>query len=169
MSDFFLGEIRLFPYGFAPTGWSDCDGKLLQINQNSALFALLGKQFGGNGTTTFALPDLRGRVAVYPAAQIGEQKGVESYALTAAEVPSHTHVPQANKDTGTDNKVTNNVWAAGAAGQNLYGAFLDVPAPVAINANCVQNAGGGQPHSNMQPYQVLRYCIAVMGIWPPRQ
>jgi microcystin-dependent protein len=169
MGDWFLGEIRVFPYGFAPAGWLDCDGRTLQIMQYQALYSLLRTNFGGDGQKTFALPDLRGRVAVPPTTKVGEMTGVESYTLLAAEVSPHTHVPQGSNAPGTASAIANNVWAAGGTGQNLYSVPQGSPATVAMNAKCVQAVGGGQAHANVQPFQVLRYCIAVQGIYPPQQ
>ncbi len=176
MSDWFLGEIRVFPYGYAPNYWLDCDGRLLKINQYQALYSLLGNTYGGSQAAgTFALPDLRGRVALHPnniadstrvTLRPGNLIGEENHILTTDEVPSHTHVPRGNNTAGTKNTLAGNVWAAGAAGQSLYGAFP--AAPVAMNTASVQPAGDRQSHLNMQPFQVLRYCIAVMGIYPPR-
>lgn len=190
MGDWFLGEIRVFPYGFAPSGWMNCDGTILNIMQNQALFSLLGNAFGGNGTSTFALPDLRGRVAVHPNPQAAdtarmqiaraEQKGQENCTLAAAELPLHTHVPLASNAVGQTSSISTttgsvtvgNYWAAGGTGtgqQNLYAAVSSSTPLVAMNPSSVKNAGGGQGHANMQPFQPVRYCIAVQGIYPSHQ
>ncbi|BBB90378.1 MAG TPA: tail fiber protein [Methylomusa anaerophila] len=175
MSDWFIGEIRLFSYGLIPRGWTPCDGRLLQVQQNTALFSLIGNYFGGDGRTTFALPDLRGRVAVHPQVadptriafqKMGMTAGGETHQLTISEVPAHTHAAQANTEAGTGYAVAGNVWAAGAAGQNLYGAL---PAsPPQMNGGAVSPQGGGQGHENMQPFLALSYCIATTGLYPQR-
>lgn len=175
MSDWFVGEIRLFALMNTNMlqDWALCDGRILST-RNNPLFLVIGNTFGGNGKTTFALPDLRGRVAVHPqlgdseriTIQPGENKGEETHHLTAAEVPSHTHQARGSTLKGTSNKVAGNVWATGDSGQNLYGVFPASPSD--MNSEAVIPQGGGQRHENMQPFQVLNYCIAIHGIMPPR-
>jgi microcystin-dependent protein len=173
--DPFLGEIRLMSFAFPPRGWAFCDGSILQVSQNQALFALLNNRYGGDGRTTFALPDLRGRVplsfttgAVLPPVQLqlGKAGGSEQVALTAAQVPAHAHNMEAITAAGNARNPVSNFLAT--APVNIY----DVPkqgSTVALNAASVSPMGSGQGHPNMQPFLVLNYCIATSGLWPPRQ
>lgn len=165
----FIGEIRAFGFTFAPRGWATCDGQLLAINQNQALFSLLGTTYGGDGVTTFALPDLRGRVSVhmgqgpgrspYVAGQVG---GAEAVTLTASQMPAHGH-PVAASSAATDKNPSGNVPAyTGSAAS--YGATLDLT----MNQAMVGTAGGSQPHPNLQPYLTINWCIALMGEYPSR-
>ena len=167
MSDPFIGQIALFPYNFAPRGWAFCNGQLLSIAQNTALFSLLGTTFGGNGQTTFALPDLRGRAAMSSGQApglapyvLGEQGGTETVTLSTAQVPAHTHTVMASQNDATASSPTNTVPAGGGA----YGTALNT----SMNPNMVQPVGGSQPHENRPPYLVLNYCIALEGIYPSR-
>jgi microcystin-dependent protein len=163
----FLGEIRIFPYNFAPRGWAFCNGQILSISQNTALFSLLGTTYGGNGQTTFALPDLRGRVpnssgqgpglSSYTLGQVG---GTETVTLTQSEMPSHNHGVNSTNADATSARPGGNFPAAGG-GYNS--ASSNTMAPTMIG-----NAGGSQPHSNVQPYLTLNYCIALTGIYPSR-
>lgn len=163
--DPFVGEINLFPYTYAPRGWASCDGQLIPISQNTALFSLLGTTYGGDGRSTFALPNLNGRVAMHPGQgpglpqhDLGEEGGVETVTLLASQMPSHSHERRA----ASGNATTHNPAAAVPATSEvqLYG-----PAKSADQA--LYSAGGGQPHSNMQPYLVLNYFIALQGVFPP--
>lgn len=175
-----LAEIRIFAGNFAPEGWKFCDGSLMSINDNSALFSLIGTTYGGDGQNTFALPDLRGRIAVGTGTgvglapiQLGEMAGSESIALTAANLPPHTHTAQVkttvNAGTGTGATPANAYW--GAANAPVYNA---TPGTDALNAAAIQptltasTTGNSTPVSNMQPYLVLNYCIAIEGIYPSR-
>lgn len=163
MGEPFLGEVRLMSFNFAPKGWALCNGQTLPINQNQALFAILGTTYGGNGQTTFALPDLRGRVPIYQGNGhiLGEKGGEESHTLTLQEMPAHPHTMNASSANG-DQNVPNIL----AAANNVYGAMaapLTTLAPTSIT-----NAGGSQPHPNMQPYAVISFCIALQGIFPSR-
>ena len=172
MSEPFIGEIRLFPYNFAPRGWAFCNGQLLSIGQNTALFSLLGTTYGGNGQTTFALPDLRGRVAIssgqgsglanYVVGQIG---GEEGHALITSEMPSHNHQANANTAGGNSQNPQGNYWSADASGGSA--AYSSVK-NAQMNAAAIGNTGGSQPHNNVQPYLTLNYCIALQGIYPAR-
>jgi microcystin-dependent protein len=168
MSEPFLGQIELFPYNFAPRGWAFCQGQLLSIQQNSALFSLLGTTYGGNGSTTFGLPDLRGRVAI-SAGQgpglsnyvLGQVSGTENVTLNVNQIPAHTHQVAASTAKGSSNSPANAVPAAG--GQ--YGPSANTT----MAAGMVQpSGGGGQPVSIVQPYLTLQYCIALQGIFPSR-
>jgi microcystin-dependent protein len=170
MAEPFMGELRIMSFGFAPKGWSLCDGQLVPINQNQPLFSLLGTQFGGNGQTNFALPDLRGRTPIHQGQGflIGQTFGEASHTLTKAEIPAHVHQVVANNSQAPasgGNQPANNKRLAGNDPGFLYSAasaFLPM-APGAIG-----NAGGSQPHENRQPYLTLSVCIALQGIFPSR-
>lgn len=172
--DPFLGEIALVPYNFAPQGWAFCDGQLLAISQNTALFSLLGTQFGGDGRTTFALPDLRGRVPMHVGGgpgpglspyAIGEMGGVEGVTLLATQMPSHNHGLNANSANGTSDSPVNGIMGRNASGVPQYsgGAPNATMAAAAIAAT-----GGNQPHENRPPFLGLNYIIAMQGIFPSR-
>jgi microcystin-dependent protein len=162
--DPFLGEIRLMSFNFAPRGWAQCNGQLLPINQNQALFALLGTQFGGNGQTTFALPDLRDRVPVHlggSMTSVGQRGGEVAHTLTVNELPAHTHPVAASSATTGG--------SAAPAGKYLGGtgnAYHAPASPVALRAGSVANTGGSQAHTNQQPFLTLMFCIALQGIFP---
>ena len=164
MAEPFLGEIKLFSYSYAPQGWAFCNGQLLQINQNQALYAILGATYGGDGRTTFALPDLRGRAPVHVGSSIrlGQSSGEEQHTLTINEMPNHTHVASATNITATSKIATGNVW--GKTNANMYAQ----QANTTMNPEALMSSGGNQPHNNMQPYTVLNYCIAITGIFPSR-
>lgn len=168
MSDFFIGEIRLFTCKYAPTNWHFCDGTLLPVNQYQALFTLIGTQYGGNGTTTFALPDLRGRVPVsftnQAGYQIGNTGGAEGVTLTANQVPAHNHYLSVSDQNGSAAE-PNDVLAV-PDNLNIYTATATPN--TALTANSVANYGGNQAHNNMQPSIALNFCIALIGLWPPR-
>ena len=168
MSNPFLGEIRLLPFNFAPRGWAFCQGQLLPINQNTALFSLLGTTYGGNGTTNFALPDLRGRVAVSSGQGpglsnyvLGEQAGEENHTLITTEIPAHTHSAACNGEDSNSANPTNHFPASQATGYSTT-------ATAVMNSGVIGLAGGSQPHNNLPPYLALNYCIALQGIFPSR-
>ena len=172
MSEPFVGQIQIFPYNFAPRGWAFCNGQLLSIAQNTALFSILGTTYGGNGTSNFALPNLQSRVAIgtgngpgLTVRDLGETGGEESVTLLSNQIPGHTHPARCTSGTGTDYGPAGDVWAADAGGNNEYGS-----GPIAgqMSASTVLPFGNGQPHNNLQPYLVLNYCIALQGIFPPR-
>jgi microcystin-dependent protein len=170
VSEPFLGEIRTFGFTFAPQGWAMCNGQLLSISQNTALFSLLGTTYGGNGTITFALPDLRGRVGNHQGQGPGlmnyvqgEESGVESVTLTQQQMPQHNHGVQANASPATATRAGGAVLARTSA--DIYAA---APDGTAMNAAMIGQAGGSQPHSNLQPYLTLNFCIALQGIFPSR-
>lgn len=174
MAEPFLGQIKIFAFNRIPRGWLNCDGQLLQIRAFSALFSLIGITYGGDGKTTFAVPDLRGRVAVAAASAsksstyyLGASGGVESVALSMTATPSHTHSVNVNTSEGTLTNVRGAIYAAvpAAANTNLYAPFST---PFAIDASMLANAGGGAGHNNMQPYLALTYAIACMGVYPSR-
>ena len=169
----FIGQIAFVAFNFAPVGWAECNGQLLPINQNQALFSLLGTMYGGNGQTTFALPDMRGRVLVHagtgtglsPKTQ-GQIGGAETHTLITNEMPVHRHGVKATSDEGNANLPTGAVPANTKALDKEYstGTNLDVT----MNQQMVGVAGGSQPHNNMQPYLALKCIIATQGIYPSR-
>ena len=172
MSEPFLAEIRLLPYNFAPRGWAFCQGQILSIAQNTALFSLLGTTYGGNGVTTFALPDLRGRVAVHVGQGhglspyvLGQQGGTETVTLSSTQLAPHAHAPNCLNANGNKTSPTNNIWAKDAAGKPQYGT---TKAAGTMAPNIIGSSGGGQAHNNIQPYLALNYCIALQGIFPSR-
>lgn len=157
-----MGELRLMSFNFAPQGWAQCNGQFLPINQNQALFSLLGTMYGGNGQTTFALPDLRGRAPIHNGSTFiqGERLGEEFHTLNINEMPQHHHVVQASSNNGNQPAV-----GALAAANNLYGPPADL---VALEPGTIPNVGGSQPHENKAPYLVLNWCIALTGVYPSR-
>jgi microcystin-dependent protein len=172
MSDQFVAEIRIFPFNFAPTGWALCNGQLLPISQNTALFSLLGTTYGGNGASNFALPNLQGATVMHPGAGsglsqrvLGETAGSETVTLLQSEIPQHTHALQAQNAPGDTSSPAGNAYsrAIGATPYQPAGGAL-----VAMSPQAVAPVGGGQPHNNMQPYLTLNFCIALQGIFPPR-
>ena len=163
MAEPFLSEIRLMSFGFPPKGWATCDGQLLPINQNQALFSLLGTTFGGDGRVNFGLPDLRGRtpISVGNGHTLGERGGEQGHTLSISEIPTHTHTLNANTGVGNSTSNANAVLAKAPA--NFYGP----PASLrAMNTASVKNTGGSQAHLNMQPFLTLSFCIALQGIFP---
>lgn len=173
MSDPFIGEIRMFGGNFAPRGWAFCHGQILSIAQNTALFSLLGTIYGGNGQTTFALPDLRGRVPVGQGQgpglsnrQIGEQAGVENVTLTAQQMPAHNHAAQASSARGNTNSPIGKVWSKDAGVQSA--TYTGNAPDGTMAANAIGSAGGSQPHENMPPYLGVNFIIALQGIYPSR-
>lgn len=173
MSDPFIGEIRLFGFNFAPTGWAQCNGQLLAIAQNTALFSILGVTYGGDGRTTFALPNLQGNAAL-GAGQgpglsyrtLGESGGVEAVTLLNSEMPAHSHAAAASTNLGDQSSPANNVSATGAGGrgQNFYASGADS----AMSSQAIGQVGGSQPHNNLPPYLALNFCICLQGVYPPR-
>jgi microcystin-dependent protein len=163
MGEPFLGEIKMISWNYPPKGWAFCNGQLLPINQNQALFSLLGTMYGGNGTTTFGLPDLQGRSPVHMGSGMtqGQKGGETAHALTMGEMCAHTHVAQASSSAPTTGTPTNNVWAA------LPGSY-SATADSTMNPASDAPIGGGQPHDNMQPYLVINFVIALQGIFPSR-
>ena len=176
MSDQFVAEIRIFPFNFAPTGWAFCDGQLLPISQNTALFSLLGTTYGGDGKSTFGLPDMQGNAPMQPGQgqglslrDLGEMSGVESITLLQTEMPAHAHgVGRALAADGNVITPVNSVWAQSAAGRGQAALYLDGAPTGQVNINSLNVAGGGLPHNNMQPYLTLNFCIALQGIFPQR-
>jgi len=180
MSSPFVAEIRIFPFNFAPKGWAFCDGQLLPLSQNTALFSLLGTNYGGDGKSTFGLPNLQGSVPMFYGQgpglslyDIGEASGSPIITLLESELPSHNHLAMASATTGGQNAPGPTVtWAispGGGRGQPpaLMPYSTNAPA-TAMNLAELLPAGGGQPHNNMQPYLTLNFCIALQGVYPPR-
>jgi len=163
MAEPFLSEIRIFSFNFAPRGWAQCNGQLLPINQNQALFALLGTTYGGNGTTNFALPEMRGRVPMHVGGGLvlGQRGGEETHTLSVNETPSHTHQAKASANAPTVAPPTGNFWASNT-GFTPYGSAADTTMATAA----VGNTGGSQAHENRSPYLTLNCCIALQGIFP---
>ncbi|MGH9846814.1 MAG: phage tail protein [Blastocatellia bacterium] len=166
----YIAQVILFAGNFAPKNWAFCQGQILQIAQNTALFSIIGTMYGGNGTTTFALPDLRGRAPVgagqgpgLPNYTIGEQGGEPNHTLLVTEMPLHNHLISANGNPG-GSKLTQNCYPASNASTAVY----DAAANTTMNAGMVGQAGGSQPHNNMQPYLGMNYIICVFGIYPSR-
>ncbi len=173
MADPFLAEIRIVPFNFAPRGWAWCNGQILPISQNTALFALLGTTYGGDGRSTFGLPDLEGRAAMQPGQgpglspyDLGQTGGTETVTLLDSEMPVHPHGLQASPDPGDNTVPGPTVSLAGSVGGTVYVGGSPPLAPAAPTALAV--AGGSQPHNNMQPYLTLFFCIALQGIFPQR-
>ncbi|HEX4137512.1 MAG TPA: tail fiber protein [Bryobacteraceae bacterium] len=183
MAEPYLGEIRMFGFNFAPQGWAMCNGQLLPINQNTALFSLLGTSYGGNGSTTFALPDLRGRVAIQQGSGvgltpyvIGEVGGSENVTLTAQQMPTHNHAVGCDGSNtgvggsafgvGTGGTPTNHI--PGLATSPGDAAYSNNAPNATMNPAMIGTAGGNVPHPNVQPYLALTFCIALEGIFPSR-
>jgi microcystin-dependent protein len=166
MSEPFLAEIRIVGFNFAPRGWAFCDGQILPINQNQSLYSLLGTTYGGDGRTSFALPDLRSRTPIHRSDghPLGQKSGAETVTLTAAQIAAHTHAAKASSSPGNNTQATGRVLAA------VADAYRDPEAAnsTAIRSGTVTNAGGGQAHDNMQPYLTLGFVIALQGLFPSR-
>ncbi len=163
MSSPYIGEIRMFGGNFAPAGWAFCNGALMAIDQNDALFQLIGTTYGGDGQTTFALPNLQSRVPVHmgPGFALAQMGGAESVTLTVSQIPAHSHIPLANSTTGTQTSPSGNVWAASA--NFPYSAS----APnAAMNPAAVSSSGGSQPHDNMAPFLAVNFILSLFGIFP---
>lgn len=164
MADPYLGEIRLFSFSFAPTGWALCDGSLLPIAQNQDLYSILGFRYGGDGRSTFGLPDLRGRVPIHTEdnSHIGEKLGEENHQLTLPEIPVHTHAARCSTADADNKAAAGNYWAA--SNQMPYSNTSNKIDSV----QALATMGTSAVHNNMQPYTVFNYCIALTGIYPPR-
>ncbi|MBL8045418.1 MAG: phage tail protein [Anaerolineales bacterium] len=173
MADPFVAEIRIFPFNFAPRGWAWCDGQLLPLSQNTALFSLLGTTYGGNGKSNFALPDLQGRAPMHPGQgpglslhDLGEIGGIETVTLLESEIPAHAHSWMASTDDGDLKTPT----SARAYARSIGGAaYAPGNSPQVLMADqALAPAGGDQPHNNMMPYLTFYFCIALQGVFPPR-
>lgn len=167
MSEPFLSEIRIFSFQYAPRGWAFCNGQFLAINQNQALFSLLGTTYGGNGQTTFALPDLRGRVPLHAGSglTLGERLGQEAHTLTLSEMPAHNH-PVGAFDGAVDSNSTGPAGVIFARTADASTLYFSGSANNVMNAGVVSPTGGSQPHENRQPFLTLNFCIALIGIFP---
>ena len=165
MSEPFLAEIKIVGFNFAPRGWAYCDGQILPINQNQSLYSLLGTTYGGDGRTSFALPDLRSRTPIHQGDgyQLGQKGGAETVTLTAAEIGAHTHTVKASSAAGNNPTPTGRVLAAAGVYRDPEAANM-----TALRSGTVTNAGGGQAHNNMQPSLALNFCIALLGLFPSR-
>jgi microcystin-dependent protein len=169
--DPFVAEIRIFPFNFAPKGWAFCDGQILPLSQNTALFSLLGTTYGGDGKSNFALPNMQGNVPMHPGQgpglslhDLGETGGSDTVSLLESEMPSHSHGLTASQSDGTDNKPAQENFAAGVG----IGMYAAPGALINLSDNAIAPAGGDQPHNNLQPYLTLNFCIALQGVYPPR-
>jgi microcystin-dependent protein len=174
MADPFVAEIRIFPFNFPPVGWAWCDGQLMPLSQNTALFSLLGTTYGGDGESTFALPDLQGRAPMHPGQgpglslhDLGEAGGSDTVALLTTEMPVHSHVYQA-AGVVADSPVPGNTLLAVPTSDSPYLPASPAPAMVAMSGSAIAPAGGSQPHNNLQPYLTFYFAIALQGVFPPR-
>lgn len=175
MSDPFVAEIRIFGFNFAPTGWAQCNGQLLPISQNTALFSLLGTQYGGDGKSNFALPNLQGSVPVHggqgPGLSeyfIGQSGGTDTITLLESEIPAHPHAMMANNQPGQVNTPAPALTLARSQGGSAYIPANPAPALVNMSFQTLAPTGGSLPHNNLMPYVTLNFCIAMQGIFPPR-
>ncbi len=169
MSQPYVGEIRMFGGNFAPVGWMFCDGQLLPISQYDTLFNLIGTTYGGDGQSTFALPDLRGRVPIHQGLDsfgnnrvLAQNGGLETVTLTVSQLPAHNHVPQANSNPGSQASPANGVWAA----QTTLVPYANVAPSVNMDPAASGSAGGSQPHDNMLPYLGVNFIISLFGVFP---
>jgi len=171
MADPFVAEIRIFPFNFAPRGWAWCDGQLLPLSQNTALFSLLGTTYGGDGKSNFALPDLQGRAPMHPGQgpglslhDLGETGGSETVTLLESEIPAHSHGVSASVADGTNQTPVGEKLATGVG----IGQYAPTGSLTSLNPNALAPAGGDQPHNNLQPYLTFYFNIALQGVFPPR-
>jgi microcystin-dependent protein len=169
MADPFVAEIRIFPFNFAPKGWAWCNGQLMPLSQNTALFSLLGTTYGGDGKSTFALPDLEGRAPMHPGQgpglslhDLGETGGSETVTLLESEIPAHSHTLRAVEDDGSFFTPVNMFLAAGNS------MYVNANPNTTMSPSALAPAGGDQPHNNMMPYLTFYFCIALQGVFPPR-
>lgn len=172
--DPFLAEIRIFPFNFAPKGWAFCDGQILPLSQNTALFSLLGTTYGGDGKSNFALPNMQGNAPMHPGQgpglslhDLGETGGSDTVSLLESEIPAHSHTVMAF--TGVGNRLTpvaNSI--SRESGATTYVPSPPTPALVNMAGQAITPAGGDQPHNNLMPYLTLNFCIALQGVYPPR-
>jgi microcystin-dependent protein len=173
MADPFVAEIRMFPFNFPPKGWAWCDGQLMPLSQNTALFSLLGTTYGGDGKSNFALPDLQGRTPMQPGQgqglsrrDLGEPGGSATVTLLSSEIPMHTHGLRTSMEPGDNTHPSPNMALTVSTGASAYVSGNPAPAPMAMQA--LSPVGSGLPHNNMQPYLTVYFCIALQGVFPPR-
>lgn len=171
MADPFVAEIRIFPFNFAPKGWAWCDGQLLPLSQNTALFSLLGTTYGGNGKSNFALPDLQGAAPMHPGQgpglslhDLGEMGGSETVTLLESEIPAHNHIVSVSAGDGSEQTPVAQRLATGIG----IGQYAPVGPFTQLSFNTLAPAGGSQPHNNLMPYLTFYFCIALQGVFPPR-
>ena len=176
MADTFLAEIRIFPFNFPPQGWAFCNGQILPISQNTALFSLLGTNYGGNGTSNFGLPNLQGRAALHVGASqgpglspysLGEQDGAQNVTLLSSQIPAHNHNVECTANSGISPTPAGNILAISGT-DNTQTMYNNGATGTSLNAASVSPTGSGQPHNNMSPYLALNFCIALTGIFPAR-
>ncbi len=174
MADPFVAEIRIFPFNFAPRGWAWCDGQLMPVAQNTALFSLLGTNYGGDGLNTFALPNLQGRAPMHPGQgpglslhTLGETGGSDNVTLLQSEIPSHSHTLRSSVEDGTQGTLSNGVTLSTSTGGTLYHSTTNTNL-VSMSPQALAPAGGSAPHNNMQPYLTFYFCIALQGVFPAR-
>jgi microcystin-dependent protein len=172
--DPFVAEIRIFPFNFAPKGWAFCDGQILPLSQNTALFSLLGTTYGGDGKSNFALPNMQGNAPMHPGQgpglslhDLGETGGSETVTLLESEIPAHSHTTMASAAVGNRTTPAANSISR-VTGSTPFVAGSPAPPIVAMSANSITPVGGDQPHNNLQPYLTLNFCIALQGVYPPR-
>jgi microcystin-dependent protein len=172
MSEPFVGEVRMFAGNFAPRGWAFCDGQMLAVSQNDALFSLLGTIYGGDGRTTFGLPDLRGRIPIHAGSgpglsprSLGSKAGAENVTLTTNQLPSHSHEFTATTANATDSTPNNTMTMGKGVG---FDPYIDQNGSVSMNANNVTAVGGSQSHTNIMPFLCVNFIIALVGIYPSR-
>jgi len=164
MSSPFIGEIRMFAGNFAPVGWAFCNGAIIPIDQNDALFNLIGTTYGGDGQTTFALPNLQSQVPVHvgPGFALGQSGGTETVTLTTSQIPAHSHVPQAFTDAGNLSSPAAGVWASSSPA-TLYD---NTPPSIAMSPSAIGSSGGSQPHDNMIPFLAINFILSLFGVFP---
>lgn len=172
--DPFVAEIRILPFNFAPKGWAFCDGQILPLSQNTALFSLLGTTYGGDGKSNFALPNMQGNAPMHPGQgpglslhDLGETGGSDTVTLLVSEIPAHSHGLMASTQPGEDPAPDPTEALARSTGASLYQNVTNANI-VQLSVNALAPAGGDQPHNNMQPYLTLNFCIALQGVYPPR-
>ncbi len=173
--DPFVAEIRIFPFNFAPKGWAFCDGQILPLSQNTALFSLLGTTYGGDGKSNFALPNLQGTAPLHTGQgpglslrNLGETGGEQAVSLLQAEMPQHTHSTVNAKSAGGLNDPNNNLWAPAGNQRPAPNLYSSGNPNTLMNAGALSPQGGSQPHNNMPPYLVFNFCISLQGVYPPR-
>jgi microcystin-dependent protein len=172
--DPFVAEIRIFPFNFAPKGWAFCDGQILPLSQNTALFSLLGTTYGGDGKSNFALPDMQGNAPMHPGQgpglslhDLGETGGSETVTLLLSEIPAHSHGAFGSTENATLKQPAPNLFLARSKAGTIYQSVTNANL-TQMNPQALSISGGDQPHNNMQPYLTLNFCIALQGVFPPR-